>query len=444
MAAGMLRGQQLRQWAGNAPAIAGRLAAVGLVSLALLLSSGPQRANAEAAVTPADPYGMIVMLQIRMPRGEMTCTGFMVGSHTVATAAHCLFNNDMGGWATGAFVTPGIDGLVAPYATVWSTSFTVSPNWVETQELDGDYGAINLPTDGLGVATGWFELSSPTDYQLSTGTYETAGYGTSIQYGTLWRMAKPQPLADYDADFMAYVWGTTSGESGAPIFASGPDGRYRAVGLLKGSYGRENSRVEFGLRMNDEILGFYRDQIVRPAAPSAAASIPTMFTAEPGSSVRVTSPITRINAESVLQSSTDQVRWSTIATQRTDGRGVASYVINPTETRYYRVVVRGVGPGRVGRGYVAMATASFAGVRGTFSAPPIYSESRVALTVFQGGSAEQLTEALRIAGANAAWVQDVDGVWHVFAPGAGVLNEGFLRTFPNGFDSPMSMTLIAA
>ena len=442
MAAGMLLGRPsgggLRRstWAG-------RLAAVILVSLALLVTA-PGRASAEAEITPTDPYGMIVMLQIRMPRGEVTCTGFMVGPHTVATAAHCLFNNDMGGWATGAFVTPGIDGLVAPYATVWSTSFTVSPNWVDTQELDGDYAAINLPTDGIGAATGWFELASPTDYQLSTGTYETAGYGTSIQYGTLWRMAQPQPLVDYDEDFIAYVWGTSSGESGAPIFVSGPGGRYRAVGLLKGAYGRANSRVEFALRMNDDILGFYREQAARPAAPAVPSSIPTMFTAEPGSPVRVTSPITRLNADSVLQSSTDQVRWTTIATQRTDARGVASYVINPTETRYYRVVVRGVGTGRVGRGYVATAPSSFAGARGTFAAPPVYSDSRVALTVFQGGTAEQLAEALRIAGANAAWVQDADGVWHVFAPGGGVLNEGFLQTFPDGFDSGTSMTLIAA
>ena len=215
----MLLGRSIRSARQAAPAIAGRLLVALLLALTLIVATSSRRASAEPiAATPPDPVGMIVMLQVRMPRGEVTCTGFMVGPHTVATAAHCLYNNEMGGWASSAFVTPGIDGLTAPYATVWATSFTVSPNWVGTQEMDGDYAAINLPTDALGAATGWFEMASPSDFELSTGQYETAGYGTTLQYGTLWRMPRPQPLLDYDEDFLAYVWGTSSGESGAPIF----------------------------------------------------------------------------------------------------------------------------------------------------------------------------------------------------------------------------------
>jgi V8-like Glu-specific endopeptidase len=434
----MLFGRSARGVLGRAP-VAGRLLAAALLACSLLLASSPGRAAAETAA-PGDPYRMIVMLQIRMPRGEVTCTGFMVGPHTVATAAHCLYNKDMGGWASSAFVTPGLDGVKAPFATVWATSFTVSPSWVQTQDLDADYAAITLPTDAIGHATGWFELASPSDFQLSRGTFQTAGYGVTAQYGTLWRMPEPQPLIHYDEDFLAYVWGTSSGESGAPIFETGADGQVRAVGLLKGAYGRSNARVEFALRMDATMIEFYRKQTALPVAAPVTQSIPTMFTAEAGASVRVTSPATRVNTETVLQASADQVRWATVAAQRTDERGVATYTITPTETRYYRVVVQGVGTGRVGRGYVATAPAEVSAFAGT----PRYAATRTAFAVFLGGTTDDLARALRTAGAAAAWVQDEHGDWHVFVPGVGFLNDDFERAFPQGLGGATSMTLVAA
>ena len=425
----------------RAPAVGGRVLAVLLLALTLVVVATPRSASAETGA--ADPYGMIVMLQVRMPRGEVTCTGFMVGPHTVATAAHCLYNRDMGGWASSAFVTPGIDGLTAPFSTTWATSFTVSPNWIDTQDLDADYGAITLGSDAIGNATGWFDLSTASDYQLGNGLYETAGYGTSLQYGTLWKMPGPKPLVDYDEDFLTYVWGTSAGESGAPIFYRDSENRYRAVGLLKGAFGRSASRLEFAVRVNGAIIDFYREQMARPAAAPVEQAIPTMFSAAAGASVKVTSPVTRTNSESVLQESRDQVTWTTIATQRTDARGVATYVIQPIGTRYYRVVVRGVGTGRVGRGVVTTAN-MFAGTPGNFATSPTYGTSRTALAVFLGGTTDQLAGALAAAGASAAWVQDAQGAWHVYALDAGFINDPFKAAFPEGIRPSTPMTLVAA
>lgn len=430
-----------------AQTVRARVLAATLLAIAILVIATPGRASAQTPIAQAatQPQRMIALLQVRLPKGDVTCTGFMIGPHTVATAAHCLYSKEYGGWATSVFVTPGIDGLNAPFATEYSTSFAVSPTWITTQDLTADYAAITLSSNTLGNATGWFDLGLPSDFELSNGKFTTAGYGTTAQYGTLWQMPKPQPLVDFDADFLAYQWGTSTGESGAAIFEPEPtNGRYRAVGVLKGAFGPRNDRTEFALRMTSAMLEFYRAQLAKSTATPVKQPIPTMFTSPAGAPVRVTSPITRVNAPSALQSSVDQVVWSTIATESTDARGVASYSIVPTDTRFYRVVVQGIGTGRVGRGYVTGDAAPVAAGRGTFSARPAYAASRVAFAVFQGGTNAELATALKGANASAAWVQNMQGDWFLYVVDAGFLNDAFLKAFPTGFASATSMTLVAA
>ena len=416
------------------------LAAALLVAVLLSLAAAPRPALADAA---EPPNGMIVWLQIRTPKTDVTCTGFMVGPHTIATAAHCLYNPEFGGWASSAFVTPGIDGLNAPFGTEWATSFDVSPSWVQTLRLNADYGVITLGSDALGTATGWFDVSTPSDSELGTGVFASAGYGTSGQYGTLWRMPRPQLLADYDEDFLAYNWGTTTGESGAPIFDPVPAGRYRAVGLIKGAFTSPGERAEFGLRMTADMVRFYRDRASGPPAAPVQQTIPTLFTGAVGVPVRISSPVTRANTPSVLQSSADQVTWTTVAAASTDARGVATYTVTPADTRYYRVVVQGIGTGRVGRGFVTPAPTSGPG-GGGFASAPAYSSSRVALAVFQGGSVEDLNVALVNAGARAAWVQTAAGEWRLYVAGGTFVNDAFLDAFPAGFATATPMTLVGA
>ncbi len=426
------------------PSMVARTAAAMILAAALVVVSAPRQATAE---TIAQPYSMIVRLQIRLPNGEVTCTGFMVGPHTVATAGHCLYNLDFGGWASSAFVTPGIDGLTAPYATEWATSFATSTAWVKTQELTADFGTITLATDAVGNATGWFDVAPPSNFHLAQGTFSTAGYGSSVVDGALWRMPRPEPLTDYDNSFLAYNWGTTTGVSGAPIFEPTPDSRYRAVGLVKGELTTGSSRVELGLRFTSDAMAFFREQVSRAAATPAPEAIPTMFTTPRGSLVRVTSPRTHANSLSVLQSSSDGVTWTTVANASTNDRGIATYTLSPTDTQYYRVVVHGLGTGRVGRGIVEEPTVgapTLLNGPGSFATAPRYSPARVALAVYRGGTSDQLHAALIHHGAVAAWVQDGAGEWHLFVVNGSFINDSFREAFPDGFIGPSPMTLLSS
>lgn len=421
------------------PTLAGRVMLGILLSLTLLIATSSRSASADSA---PPPHGMIVMLDIRMPSSRITCTGFMIGPHTIATTGHCLYNRELGGWATSAFVTPGIDGLNAPFGTEFTTTFAVAPGWAEHGDLELDYGAITLDSDALGTATGWFAVSSAPDIQLGRGRYATAGYGTAVPPTTVWKMPEPAGLAEWDPEFLIYRWGTTTGVSGAPIFEATAEGRYRVVGLVKGAFGR-TERMEFGVRVTQPVETFFREQAARPVVASEPTTIPTMFTTTTGTAVRIASPMTRPNTESVLQASSDEVNWSTVATATTDARGVADYTVTPTETRYYRVVVRGIGTGRVGRGLVS-GSASVVGNGRGFAAIPTYSPTRLALAVFRGGSADDLGASLRTANASAAWVQDSRGQWNLYIVGGTFLNEEFMRAFPAGFTSATPMTLVAA
>jgi len=437
----MLDGRSVRSRWERVPGIAGRLVALALLSLALLATTAPRTATAETpSARGGEASDMIVLLQIRLPRGRMDCTGFMVGPHTVATAAHCLYNPELGGLATHAVVTPGLDGVHAPFAAVESTSFTVNRTWVDTQDITADYGAVTLDTDAVGNATGWFALRAPSDFELSTGRFQTAGYSVT-RFGKLWRMPEPDALLDHSETFLRYQWGTSPGESGAPIFHRTARG-YDAVGVLKGAYTSDADRVELAVRMDSRLIDFYRLLVAAPLAPVTIEErqIPTMFSAGEGTEVDVSSPVTRADTDSALQTSNDQIRWTTVAEARTNEDGVATYRIRPSRTTFYRVVVDGIGTGRVSRGYVTPSGAG-SGATGSFATPPSFDGSRVTMAVFQGGTVEQLSAAVVDAGASVALVPDANGVPRLYLPGGGSLNDAFHEAFPAGIPPATSVTL---
>ncbi|MGE3857887.1 MAG: serine protease [Dehalococcoidia bacterium] len=442
----MLSGRSVRGWReriGSAGARSGaRLVALVLLGVALLVAgASPRTAAAEGATARnGEAADMIVLLQVRLPRGRMDCTGFMVGPHTVATAAHCLFHPEMGGLATHAVVTPGLDGVHAPFAAVEATSFAVNSTWVHPQDITADYAAVTLPTDAVGRATGWFNLRAPSDFDLSIGRYETAGYSVS-RFGSLWRMPEPGVLLSHTDDFLHYQWGTSPGESGAPIFER-TEGGYDAVGVLKGAYSAEEGRIEVATRLDAGIVDFYRRQAAEPLPeiPDDEPVVPTMFSAAEGTPVDVSSPVTLPDVDSVLQASNDQVRWTTVARARTSAEGVATYRITPSRTTFYRVVVAGVGTGRVSRGYVTAAGAG-SGASGNFATPPTFDGASVTVAVFQGGTVDQLSAALIQAGASVALVPDADGVPRLYLLGGGSLNDAFVEAFRDGIPPATSVTL---
>ena len=298
------------------------------------------------------PYRMVVLLEVKFPDTRGNCTGFVVGPHTVATAGHCLYSPQDGGWATSVSVTPGVDGVIAPFARQTATVFAVSSQFLATGNPSFDYGAITMPSDVLGSAVGQFGIGAESDMRLASGRFETAGYPSNVTWGTQWHMRNPRALRGFDNALLVYNWGTVPGMSGAPIFEPAAEG-YRALGIVTAGANIGGDRIEVGVRADTRMVDFYRAAIVRPAAAAADVPVQVAFTTAPGRPVLLQSTCTPVpGTPIILQSSSDRVRWTTIASGTTDPSGAGAFTIAPTQTMYYRLVAYGVGPGPVSQGVV--------------------------------------------------------------------------------------------
>ncbi|NJO07317.1 MAG: hypothetical protein HC876_18385 [Chloroflexaceae bacterium] len=61
------------------------------------------------------PYRWVVNIEIRFPGGaEGFCSGWFYAPYSVATAGHCIYNRDLGGWADILSVNPGRNTKAPP------------------------------------------------------------------------------------------------------------------------------------------------------------------------------------------------------------------------------------------------------------------------------------------------------------------------------------------
>lgn len=78
-----------------------------------------------------------------------------------------------------------------------------------------------------------------------------------------------------------------------------------------------------------------------------------------------------------------------------------------------------------------------------FAGPVIYSVSGQSLTVFPGGTFDELEAAARGAAATGVWMQDAQGTFRLLVVGGPVfLRDQFRAAFPNGLPSNTAVTLV--
>ncbi|MET1138381.1 trypsin-like serine protease, partial [Bacillus subtilis] len=75
--------------------------------------------------TTAYPYRAIVHISSSIG----SCTGWMIGPKTVATAGHCIYDTSSGSFAGTATVSPGRNGTSYPYGSVKSTRYFIPSGW---------------------------------------------------------------------------------------------------------------------------------------------------------------------------------------------------------------------------------------------------------------------------------------------------------------------------
>jgi V8-like Glu-specific endopeptidase len=136
--------------------------------------------------TTAYPYRAVTLLIVTYPNGQtFGCSGFLYTTSVVATAGHCIYAPEDGGWATSVEVVPGANGSNNyPYGTCYGTTAYSVDGWVGAADTWFDYGAVKLNCT-IGDTVGWFGLRWQSNSWAGQSVTVT-GYPSDKPLDTMW------------------------------------------------------------------------------------------------------------------------------------------------------------------------------------------------------------------------------------------------------------------
>lgn len=165
--------------------------------------------------TTVFPFRAIVSLVIDFPAGSGTCTGFFIDADTLATAGHCVYSADWGGWATAIAAYPGRNGAIAPFGSTYATYIYATSGWYNNGDHRYDYGAIKLNA-ALGNTVGWLGYGVKLDERLAKVKIRIFGYPGDKASGTMWGTRRT--IKGVEPQKLYYKIDTYGGQSGSPIY----------------------------------------------------------------------------------------------------------------------------------------------------------------------------------------------------------------------------------
>ena len=195
------------------------------------------------------PWSTIVRLRGHFDHKTNTCTGVMIASNVVLTAAHCVYDRDDDEWAISFEASPGKVGLEEPFGTVNSVDHIIDMDYVIVEDFDKkkhDWALLALD-EPIGDTVGWLPVGTATHYELFNYMLHIASYPSgdcdSCGY-TGKNMFYDSDVAVYIADlYFDHVTDTLSGSSGAGVWIEKSCGRPLVVAVHRSGYtsGESNS-----------------------------------------------------------------------------------------------------------------------------------------------------------------------------------------------------------
>ncbi len=148
--------------------------------------------------------------------GGYSCTGWMIGANTVATAGHCVNAGGGQGWyPVGSYrIYPGRDGASVPYGSCTAKGLYSVTGWTVSGNHEYDYGAIKLNCT-VGNSTGTFGFGWRSTSLVNEPTI-VQGYPGDKASATHWLGADKDRCNS--ARKIYYYVDTYGGMSGGPIW----------------------------------------------------------------------------------------------------------------------------------------------------------------------------------------------------------------------------------
>lgn len=210
------------------------------------------------------PYSAVLYLEVTFPSGQTgSGTAWMISDNAAATAAHCLYDPNYGGWATTVKVWPGRNGYWStPYGSatqtriITSEAYVNADNWIQVggtlkNTLHGiDWGLIELNKD-LGTDTGVISFAYFSDTTVANRAIRITGYPLQYQY---YQYEMLSSITDYTASTLYFNnIDVTSGQSGSPVMGLGNV----AFGIFTDEYVDEVDPKNYGVRITQGIYNVF-------------------------------------------------------------------------------------------------------------------------------------------------------------------------------------------
>jgi V8-like Glu-specific endopeptidase len=224
--------------------------------------------------TKQSPWRWICALRIEFRTGAVyRGTGFLIGRRAVATAGHCVYLHNQGGWARRIEVIPGCNGAERPFTSAVATDYRSTSGWVQNTQPSCDYGVICLPQDAFGgPPLGSFGFGPFSNDVLLAQPAVLAGYPGDKPFAELWGTARRIKMAA--ADQLIYDIDSVGGQSGCPVYITHNAKRY-VVGIHNYGASTGNSATRVTQPVAQNLLRWSSlGAPTSPSTPSAAAGAP--------------------------------------------------------------------------------------------------------------------------------------------------------------------------